>query len=95
MPIQALGRVDAGKQFLHHAGQVLFAAEMSGISNPFMRQMIGQLLQGALNINQSKQLCVDSLARFTGLVLSCPAEPTLWVLLLRPGTHFKLFINMT
>ena len=58
------------RQWLHHAGQALFAAAMAGIADSFERQMIGQLLQGAVNIEQSKTLCLQSLAHFTGPVVA-------------------------
>ena len=59
-----------GKQLIHHAGQVLFAEGMKGIDNPLQRQVIAQLLQGAVNVEQSKTLCGRSLAHFTGPIVS-------------------------
>jgi hypothetical protein len=59
-----------GGQWLHHAGQVLFAAGMAGFADAFQRQLLGQLLQGAVNIEQSKTLCLRSLSQFTGPVVT-------------------------
>ena len=59
----------SGTEWIHHAGQALFANEMSGFENPLQRQFIGQILQGAVNVEQSKTLCLHSLANFTGPVL--------------------------
>ncbi len=56
----------SGVQWVHHAGQALFAGEMKGISEPLQRQFIGQILQGAVNVEQSKTLCLRSLSLFTG-----------------------------
>ena len=69
LPAQTDGAAP-GKQWIHHAGQALFAGEMKGIDEPLQRQFIGQILQGAVNVEQSKTLCAHSLAQFTGPVLS-------------------------
>ena len=69
LPVQR--DADVGRaQWIHHAGQALFAGQMATIACPLQRQLIGQLLQGAVNIEQSKTLCLRSLAHFTGPVLS-------------------------
>ena len=68
LPVQTQPGV-SGTQWIHHAGQALFANGMSGIENPLQRQFIGQILQGAVNVEQSKTLCLRSLANFTGPVL--------------------------
>lgn len=59
-----------GRQWIHHAGQVLFAEGMKGIADPLLRQFIAQILQGAVNVEQSKTLCGRSLANFTGPVVN-------------------------
>jgi hypothetical protein len=63
-----------GEVLVHHAGQALFAAEMAGFADPFQRQLLGQILQGAVNIEQSKTLCAHSLANFTGPVIGSLGE---------------------
>lgn len=68
MPAQIRPGV-SGTEWIHHAGQALFAHEMSGIGNPLQRQFLGQILQGAVNVEQSKTLCLHSLANFTGPVV--------------------------
>ena len=47
----------------HHAGLVLFEEYLSSYSW-FERQIICQILSGAVNVEQSKTLCFDSLSRF-------------------------------
>ena len=50
-------------EMIHHAGLVLFEKYLS--SYPlFQRQIISQILLGAVNIEQSKTLCFESLSRF-------------------------------
>ena len=69
LPVQG-ERLAPARQWLHHAGQALFAGEMAGIADPLQRQLLGQVLQGAVNIEQSKTLCLRSLAHFTGPVVA-------------------------
>lgn len=69
LPVQS-ERLAGGRQWVHHAGLALFAQEMAGIADPFQRQMVGQLLQGAVNVEQSKTLCLRSLSPFTGPVVA-------------------------
>ena len=59
-----------GREWIHHAGQVLFAEGMKEIADPLQRQFVGQILQGAVNVEQSKTLCGRSLANFTGPVVN-------------------------
>jgi len=50
-------------EMIHHAGLVLFEKHLS--SYPwFQRQIICQILSGAVNVEQSKSLCFESLAKF-------------------------------
>jgi len=58
-----LGTVDFGNVLLRHAGLVLFGLWLRFFSG-IERQMICQFLQGAVNVEQSKSLCHDSLRRF-------------------------------
>lgn len=58
-----LGTVDSGNVLLRHAGLVLFGLWLRFFSG-IERQMICQFLQGAVNVEQSKSLCHDSLSRF-------------------------------
>lgn len=51
------------KYFLQHAGLMLFAFCMK-LFTGFERQIVCQLLQGAVNIEQSKSLCHESLNLF-------------------------------
>lgn len=57
---------------IQHAGQLLFSPwlDMFGFQRPQTRglqsQWIGQILQGAVNIEQSHLICATSLALFTG-----------------------------
>jgi len=72
-PIPLPAQTEAGSsglKWIHHAGQALFANEMKGIADPLQRQVVGQILQGAVNVEQSKTLCARSLANFTGPVVS-------------------------
>ncbi len=64
-PFQEWADGFCGSRFLHHAGQVLFASQLSLFSDPLQRQFIAQILQGAVNIDQSKTLCMQSLSLFT------------------------------
>jgi hypothetical protein len=61
---------------VQHAGQILFSPwfDMIGFQRPQAQgpqsQWIGQILQGAVNIEQSHLICATSLALFTGPVLT-------------------------
>jgi len=61
---------------LHHAGMILFALalELFCRRRPAVRglqtQWIGQVLQGAVNIERSRLVTADDLARFTGPVVA-------------------------
>jgi len=70
LPAQSCATGGGSEQLVHHAGQVLFADGMKGFSDPLQRQLIGQILQGAVNVEQSKTICGRSLAHFTGPVLT-------------------------
>ena len=70
LPAQSTEIGDCPEQLIHHAGQAIFANEMKGFSDPLQRQFIGQILQGAVNVEQSKTICAQSLANFTGPVVS-------------------------
>jgi len=70
LPAQTAEAGFCSEQLIHHAGQAIFANEMKAFSDPFQRQMIGQILQGAVNVEQSKTICGQSLANFTGPVIS-------------------------
>ncbi|MBT7830682.1 MAG: hypothetical protein HN708_10475 [Candidatus Marinimicrobia bacterium] len=59
-----------GTKMIHHAGQALFVEGMKGVSDPLQRQFITQILQGAVNVEQSKTLCGRSLAHFTGPIVT-------------------------
>jgi hypothetical protein len=74
LPVQKSESTHRSEQLIHHAGQAIFANEMKGFSDPLQRQLIGQILQGAVNIEQSKTLCGRSLANFTGPVVSSLRE---------------------
>lgn len=63
LPVQTAPST-GGTQLIHHAGQVLFTAGMAVIADPFQRQLVAQILQGAVNIEQSKTLCGRSLSVF-------------------------------
>ncbi|MDP6477411.1 MAG: hypothetical protein QF502_05835 [Nitrospinaceae bacterium] len=60
---------------VHHAGQILFSPwfDLIGAERPqaygLQSQWIGQILQGAVNIEQSHLVCDSSLAFFTGPIL--------------------------
>ncbi len=69
MPAQTDPARYGTEELIHHAGQVLFAGEMKGLSDPLQRQVVGQILQGAVNVEQSKTVCDSSLANFTGPVV--------------------------
>jgi hypothetical protein len=68
LPVQHPGESRRPEEMIHHAGQALFANEMTLFSDPLQRQLIGQVLQGAVNVEQSKTLCGASLSNFTGPV---------------------------
>lgn len=69
-----------GARLVHHAGQILFSACQDAITafRPgavgFQTQWIGQILQGAVNIEQSRLVCAPSLSLFTGPVHPSPDE---------------------
>lgn len=69
-----------GARLIHHAGQILFSACQDAITafRPdavgFQTQWIGQILQGAVNIEQSRLICAPSLSLFTGPVRPSPDE---------------------
>ena len=50
-------------EIIHHAGLIIFELFLS-IYPKFQRQILSQILLGAINIEQSKMLCFDSLSRF-------------------------------
>ncbi len=50
-------------EMIHHAGLVLFEKYLSCYPW-FQRQVLCQILSGAVNVEQSKTLCFDSLSRF-------------------------------
>ncbi len=59
-----------GKIMLQHAGLILFdCADVK--YNLVQQQIICQLLQGAVNIEQSKTLCFESLLFFNNELISC------------------------
>ncbi|MEE8576698.1 MAG: hypothetical protein V3T31_05530, partial [candidate division Zixibacteria bacterium] len=70
LPAQTAETRVCSEQMIHHAGQAIFANEMKWFSDPLQRQMIGQILQGAVNVEQSKTICGQSLANFTGPVIA-------------------------
>jgi len=55
--------VPVNGEMIHHAGLMLFEQYLSSYSW-FQRQIICQILSGAVNIEQSKTLCFESLSRF-------------------------------
>lgn len=61
---------------VHHAGMVLFLVMLDLFlrerpsSAPVQSQWVGQILQGAVNIEQSRMVTAGDLARFTGVVES-------------------------
>ena len=61
----------AGERLIHHAGQALFIGETLGFTDPLQRQFLAQILQSAVNVEQSKALCGQSLENFTGDFLAC------------------------
>jgi len=73
LPVQ-IESAESGKELIHHAGQILFAEEMKGIEDPLQRQFIAQILQGAVNVEQSKTLCGRSLAHFSGPIVGSLRE---------------------
>ena len=50
-------------EMIHHAGLILFEKYLNSYSW-FQRQVICQILSGAVNIEQSKTLCFEGLSRF-------------------------------
>lgn len=66
------GLPHGGPVFRHHAGAVLFSVWMDRVDRgrpegwSFQRQWLGQILQGAVNIEQSKGIAGADLACFTG-----------------------------
>ncbi|MCK5805780.1 MAG: hypothetical protein KAI66_23315, partial [Lentisphaeria bacterium] len=73
-PTLTIDAAVASEQFIHHAGQALFIHGSKGFSDPLQRQFLGQILQGAVNVEQSKTLCGHSLSNFTGPLLTCLRE---------------------
>jgi hypothetical protein len=51
-----------GEMWLHHIGLALFAPALALFANAFERQLLAQILLGAVNIEQAKTLCRASLA---------------------------------
>ena len=68
------GTIPRIPQMVHHAGQILLSPWLDaiGFDRPSELQMheqwLGQILQGAVNIEQSKTICGESLSLFTGPV---------------------------
>ena len=60
-------------ELIHHAGLILFEKHLSAYSW-FQKQIICQILSGAVNIEQSKSLCFESLARFCPKLLKTLRE---------------------
>lgn len=61
------------KRMLQHAGLILFdSADVH--YDPLEQQIICQLLQGAVNIEQSKTLCFESLRFFNDQLIQCLRE---------------------
>lgn len=67
------GGLPYGRPILcHHAGAILFAPWMETVDRgrpetwQIQRQWLGQILQGAVNLEQSKTITGEDLARFTG-----------------------------
>lgn len=55
--------VSSNREMIHHAGLVLFEKHLPCYPC-FQQQMLCQILSGAVNVEQSKTLCFDSLSRF-------------------------------
>jgi len=55
-------------ELIHHAGLVLFEEYLPAYSW-FDQQMLRQILSGAVNVEQSKTLCFESLSRFSPKVI--------------------------
>ena len=55
--------VSLNGEMIHHAGLMLFEKYLTSYSL-FQRQVICQILSGAVNIEQSKSLCFEGLSRF-------------------------------
>lgn len=72
LPPLSGGLPHGGPVFRHHAGAILFSAWMDRVdcgrpeSWGVQRQWLGQILQGAVNIEQSKGIAGADLACFTG-----------------------------
>lgn len=67
-----------GKIMLQHAGLILFdCADVK--YNLVQQQIICQLLQGAVNIEQSKTLCFESLLFFNNELISCLRDQRNWL----------------
>jgi transposase len=62
-----------GKRMLQHAGLILFDSATVNY-DPLEQQIICQLLQGAVNIEQSKTLCFESLRFFNNELIQCLRE---------------------
>jgi predicted nucleic acid-binding Zn-ribbon protein len=65
-----------GQIMIRHVGLILFSGLMRFLASSFDRQLICQVLQGAVNIEQSKILCSDSLRTFVSQILSVPDQRT-------------------
>jgi hypothetical protein len=62
-----------GKRMLQHAGLILFDSATVNYDS-LEQQIICQLLQGAVNIEQSKTLCFESLRFFNNELIQCLRE---------------------
>ena len=62
-----------GKRMLQHAGLILFDSANVNYDS-LEQQIICQLLQGAVNIEQSKTLCFESLRFFNDELIQCLSE---------------------
>lgn len=62
-----------GKRMLQHAGLILFDSATVNYDS-LEQQIICQLLQGAVNIEQSKTLCFESLRFFNDELIQCLRE---------------------
>ena len=55
--------MNSNSEIIHHAGLIIFERYLSYYSG-FQRQILCQILLGAVNVEQSKTLCFDSLKYF-------------------------------
>jgi hypothetical protein len=76
---RALGRMPYSDQIppsaprlVHHAGQILFTPFLDelAVTDAMQRQWLAQILQGAVNIEQTRDLSLCSLAVFAGKVIA-------------------------